>query len=35
LTPRGDTEIVAGDKLMVMTDDKRELSELKARLGIV
>ncbi|MEM7055810.1 MAG: potassium/proton antiporter [Bacteroidota bacterium] len=35
LTPRGDTEIMADDKLMVMADDKRELKETKACLGIV
>ena len=35
LTPRGDTEIQVGDKLMIMSDDKRELHEVKACLGIV
>ncbi|MCG8340641.1 MAG: potassium/proton antiporter [Cytophagales bacterium] len=34
LTPRGDTVIEEGDKLMVMTDDKNEIKELKACLGI-
>jgi len=33
LTPRGDTVIEAGDKLMVMTDDKRDIKNLKACLG--
>ena len=33
LTPRGDTVIEAGDKLMVMTDDKRDIKGLKACLG--
>ena len=34
LTPRGDTVIEAGDKLMVMTDDKQDIKELKACLGM-
>ena len=34
LTPRGDTVIEERDKLMVMTDDKNEIQELKACLGI-
>ncbi|MHA7877988.1 MAG: potassium/proton antiporter [Bacteroidota bacterium] len=33
LTPRGDTVIEAGDKLMIMTDDKRDIKDLKACLG--
>jgi len=32
LTPRGDTVIEAGDKLMVMTDDKQDIKALKACL---
>lgn len=35
LTPRGDTEIMPGDKLMVMTDNKHELKEMKACLGVI
>ena len=34
LTPRGDTVIEAGDKLMVMMDDKQSIKETKACLGI-
>jgi len=33
LTPRGDTIIEAGDKLMVMTDDKRAIKDMKACLS--
>ena len=35
LTPRGDTEIMSGDKLMVMADDKREFKEMQVCLGVV
>lgn len=35
LTPRGDTEILPGDKLMVMADDKHELKEVQACLEVV
>ncbi|MEM9417010.1 MAG: potassium/proton antiporter [Bacteroidota bacterium] len=35
MTPRGDTVIEAGDKLLVMTDDKRAVKEMKISLGIV
>ena len=34
LTPRGDTVIEAGDRLMVMTDDKRDIKAVKTCLGI-
>jgi cell volume regulation protein A len=34
LTPRGDTVIEAGDKLMVMTDDEQAMKKLKACLGV-
>jgi len=34
LTPRGDTEILASDKLTIMSDNKREIKEVKACLGI-
>jgi potassium/hydrogen antiporter len=34
LTPRGNTVIEAGDKLMVMTDDTRAIKDVKACLGI-
>jgi len=33
LTPRGDTVLEAGDKLMVMTDDKRDIQTFKHCLG--
>lgn len=33
LTPRGDTVIESGDKLMIMTDDKHTIKELKNCLG--
>ena len=33
ITPRGDTVIEAGDKLMVMTDDQRAIKDIKACLG--
>jgi potassium/hydrogen antiporter len=35
LTPRGDTVIEAGDKLMVMTDDTRAIEDVKACLGLI
>ena len=35
LTPRGDTTLEAGDKLMIMSDNKEELKEVKACLGII
>lgn len=34
LTPRGDTVIEAGDKLMVMTDDKQAITDFKDCLGM-
>ncbi|MEL6607153.1 MAG: potassium/proton antiporter [Bacteroidota bacterium] len=34
MTPRGDTTIEAGDKLLIMTDDKRAVEEMKTSLGI-
>ena len=34
MTPRGDTVIEAGDKLLVMTDDKKAVKEMKTSLGI-
>jgi potassium/hydrogen antiporter len=34
LTPRGNTVIEAGDKLMVMTDDTRAIKDVKTCLGI-
>jgi cell volume regulation protein A len=34
LTPRGDTVIEGGDKLMVMTDDKQAIKDLKVCLGM-
>ena len=34
LTPRGDTVIEGGDKLIVMADDKDEIKALKAALGV-
>lgn len=34
MTPRGDTVLEAGDKLLVMTDDKRAVKDMKASLGI-
>lgn len=35
LTPRGDTEILPGDKLMIMADDKHELKEVQACLEVI
>jgi potassium/hydrogen antiporter len=35
LTPRGNTVIEAGDKLMVMTDDTRAIKDVKICLGII
>jgi potassium/hydrogen antiporter len=34
ITPRGETVVEAGDKLMVMTDDKQAMKDLKACLGM-
>ncbi len=34
LTPRGDTELNAGDELMIMTDNKEDLVAIKDCLGI-
>ena len=34
LTPRGDTELKIGDKLMVMAEDKNDINEVEACLGI-
>ncbi|MEL6152448.1 MAG: potassium/proton antiporter, partial [Bacteroidota bacterium] len=34
LTPRGDTALEVGDKLMIMSDDKREIKAVKECLGI-
>ena len=34
ITPRGDTELRSNDKLLVMLEDKREIKEVKACLGI-
>ena len=34
LTPRGDTVIEAGDKLLIMTDDKGAVKDMRASLGI-
>ena len=34
LTPRGDTSIEVGDKLMIMSEDKQELKEVETCLGI-
>lgn len=33
--PRGDTRIQSGDKLMIMTDNKDEIKDIKACLGIL
>lgn len=35
LKPRGDTKIVVGDRLMIMTDDKRTIKDVKLCLGII
>ena len=35
LTPRGDTELQSGDKLMIMAEDKNLVKEVKDCLGIV
>jgi len=35
ITPRGDTEIKQGDKLMIMAEDKSEIKAVKACLGIM
>ena len=34
ITPRGDTTIEAGDKLLIMTDDKQAIEDMKTSLGI-
>lgn len=34
LTPRGDTELKVGDKLMVMAEDKNDINEVEACIGI-